>query len=132
MFGAKDENDFIKRTPGELSPKKQPDGSLSSEKAKQMIEKAMKDGKAYFEWTHKRIKGEEFPATVLLTKVRQAGKEYLQATVRDLSKVKVEEVRNIESTLKNKEEEIKRKNPKLYSQLSQLKKKADKIKEGEK
>ena len=53
-----------------------------------MISKAMKEGTCLFEWTHRRYKGEEFPATVLLSKVRLAGKEMLIATVRDLSEEK--------------------------------------------
>jgi PAS domain S-box-containing protein len=86
MFKAKNEKDFISRAPWEFSPKKQPDGKLSSVKAKQMIEKAMKKGKNFFEWTHRRLNRENFPASVLLTKVKDNEKEYLQATVRDLSR----------------------------------------------
>ena len=71
--------------PGDVSPLKQLDGQLSSVKAKKMIMKAMKEGKNFFEWTHKRYKGESFPATVLLTKFKLKGKDMLQATVRELS-----------------------------------------------
>jgi PAS domain S-box-containing protein len=86
MFNCKDEKQFISLGPWDISPEKQPDGQLSSDKAKKMIEKAMKEGKNYFEWAHKRYKGEEFSATVLLTKVGEGEKAYLQATVRDLTK----------------------------------------------
>ena len=50
-----------------------------------MIETAMREGSHFFEWTHKRIDGQEFPATVLLTRVEQAGKVIVQATVRDIT-----------------------------------------------
>lgn len=80
------EKTFSSLTPGDLSPAKQPDGQLSSVKAKKMIEKAMKEGFIFFEWTHKRYKGESFPATVLLSRVEEKGKTYLQATVRDISR----------------------------------------------
>ena len=88
MFNTKDEQEFISVEPWKLSPLNQPDESLSSDKAKQMIEKAMKEGSNFFEWTHKRAAGEDFPATVLLTKIKIAGKELLQATVRDISERK--------------------------------------------
>jgi PAS domain S-box-containing protein len=88
MFKAKDEAEFNSEGPWELSPKHQSDGQLSSVKAKKMIMKAMKTGPNFFEWTHKRFNGEEFPATVLLTKVKLGGKEFLQATVRDISEQK--------------------------------------------
>lgn len=50
-----------------------------------MIETAMREGSHFFEWRHKRLGGEEFPATVLLTRFELAGRVLLQATVRDVS-----------------------------------------------
>jgi PAS domain S-box-containing protein len=88
MFHAKNEKEFISKEPWKLSPKYQPDGQLSSEKAKKMIKKAMKTGSNFFEWTHKRINGEEFPATVLLTRIELKDKRLLQATVRDITERK--------------------------------------------
>ncbi|MBW1939018.1 MAG: PAS domain S-box protein [Deltaproteobacteria bacterium] len=85
MFGAKEEQEFLSKGPWQVSPEYQPDGQLSSLKAHKMIEKAMRTGSNFFYWTHKRISGEEFPATVLLTKVEIEGEELLQATVRDIT-----------------------------------------------
>ena len=85
MFKAKNEAEFISYGPGNLSPERQPDGRDSAEKAKEMIETAMREGSCFFEWTHKRIDGEEFPATVLLSRVKLTGKIFLQATVRDMT-----------------------------------------------
>ena len=93
MFGCKNEKQFISLSPAEVSPKKQPDGQLSTVKAKQMIMKAMKDGSNFFEWTHKKYMGENFLATVLLSKIEESGKKYLQATVRDITKQKKAEER---------------------------------------
>ncbi|PIN87137.1 hypothetical protein COV19_01435 [Candidatus Woesearchaeota archaeon CG10_big_fil_rev_8_21_14_0_10_44_13] len=84
MFNTKDEKEFISLGPWELSPKKQPDGQPSNEKAKRMIMKAMKEGSNFFEWIHKRYKGGNFPATVLLSRIEEGGKKYLQATVREI------------------------------------------------
>ena len=43
-----------------MSPERQPDGRDSGEKAKEMIETAVREGFHFFEWTHKRIDGEDF------------------------------------------------------------------------
>ncbi|PIU17961.1 MAG: hypothetical protein COT18_11500 [Elusimicrobia bacterium CG08_land_8_20_14_0_20_59_10] len=84
LFGAKTGREFEACTPGDLSPERQPDGRLSAEKAREMIAGAMREGSNFFEWTHKRLSGGEFPATVLLTRVEVAGNVFLQATVRDI------------------------------------------------
>ena len=84
MFNVKDEKKFFALSLEDLSPLKQADGQLSSVKAKKMIEQAMKDGSALFEWTHKRYRGKDFKATVLLSKIDVKGGAYLQATVRDI------------------------------------------------
>ena len=88
IIKAKDEKEFISKSPWELSPEYQPDGQLSSEKASKMIETAMKTGSHFFEWTHKRLDGKDFPATVLLTRIELEGKKLLQATVRDITERK--------------------------------------------
>ncbi|MCD4791157.1 MAG: PAS domain S-box protein, partial [Bacteroidales bacterium] len=88
MFKARDEKEFASKGPGEISPEYQPDGQLSNEKALKMIKMAMKTGSFFFEWTHKRSNGEEFPATVLLTRIELKGKKLLQATVRDITERK--------------------------------------------
>jgi PAS domain S-box-containing protein len=99
MFRAKNERHFISKNPWQLSPKKQSDGKLSIVKAKQMIMQTMKTGSNFFEWTHKRINGEEFLATVLLTRVKTKNQTFLQATVRDTT-----ESRKAEEALKASEE----------------------------
>jgi PAS domain S-box-containing protein len=88
MFGAPDEKGFTARGPWEVSPERQPDGELSSAKAQRMMETAMAQGSHFFEWWHRRLNGEVFPATVLLTRVELEGQTGLQATVRDITEVK--------------------------------------------
>jgi len=88
MFGAKNKKEFSSKTPGDLSPEYQPDGQLSLKKALKMIKKAMEAGSHFFKWTHKRINGDEFPATVMLTRIEWEGKEFLTATVRDITEDK--------------------------------------------
>ena len=85
MFGTKNEGEFISHEPWKLSPERQPDGRESAEKAKEMFETAVREGSCFFEWRHRRIGGEEFPATVLLSRMESAGKVSIQATVRDVT-----------------------------------------------
>lgn len=102
LFNIKDEKELVTLGPWDVSPKNQPDGKDSGEKAKQMIQKAMNKGSSYFEWAHKKITGEEFFAKVLLTKLEFGGKKLVQATVRDITKEKI-----VEGELKQSSENLK-------------------------
>ncbi|MEA3367905.1 MAG: ATP-binding protein [Planctomycetota bacterium] len=108
MFGAKDEAEFASRGPWEVSPERQPDGQPSGEKAKEMIETAMREGSHFFEWTHERLHGEPFPTTVLLTRMEMGGQAMLQATVRDITARK-----RAEDALAEKADELARSNTDL-------------------
>ena len=97
MFGCKGDEEFASKTPADLSPVYQPDGTLSSVKTQQNMAIAMKKGSHFFEWKHKRIDGGEFFATVLLTRLELQGKKILQATVRDITERRVAEEALLES-----------------------------------
>jgi PAS domain S-box-containing protein len=99
MFGAKDESEFTSLGSWDLSPDLQPDGMASADKAREMIEKALRDGSVLFEWTHRRLSGEEFPATVLLTRMEIGGEIVVKATVRDIT-----ERRRLEDKLRDASE----------------------------
>ena len=85
MFGCSGELEFIRQAPWDISPEYQPDGRKSLEKANEMMRITVESGSNFFEWQHKRLNGEEFPATVLLTRMRIGGEMILQATVRDIT-----------------------------------------------
>lgn len=123
MFNAKSEKEFIISDPWALSPEFQPDGQISSEKAKKMIEEAMKTGSNFFEWTHKKLDGKEFPATVLLTKIELEGKQLLQATVRDITKQK-----KIEKSLQEAHDELEKR---VKERTAELTKTYEKLQESE-
>ncbi len=88
LFGIESKKQLAQLTPADLSPQYQPDDSLSSEKAGQMITKALENGSNIFEWTHKSLNGEEFYASVLATRVKIGGRTMLQGTIRDISEYK--------------------------------------------
>jgi len=101
MFGVKNEEEFIALTPWQTSPEYQPDRQLSEVKAKEMIETAIEKGEHLFEWTHKRVGGEEFFATVLLNKIETGSKVFLQARVHDITDRKL-----AEEKLRKKEQQL--------------------------
>ena len=103
MFRAKSVEEFLACAPETLSSEQQPGGRASTEKSKEMIEEALREGSHLFEWTHKRINGEEFSASVLLTRMEFAGKPFLQATVRDIT-----ERKRAEEVLRESEERYRR------------------------
>ncbi|OQX81256.1 MAG: hypothetical protein B6D61_00980 [Bacteroidetes bacterium 4484_249] len=128
LFGCKDEQEFIAQKPASLSPDKQPDGSLSSVKARQMMLLAMENGSHFFEWKHKRMDDSEFYATVLLTRMELQNKKVLQATVRDITNQKLaeEEIKNhrnhLEKLVKQRTKELEE----INIQLNIAKNKAEK------
>jgi len=62
-----DQEDLMGITPLDISPKTQLDGRRSDEKAREMINLAIENGSHKFEWTHRRLNGEMFPAEIVLT-----------------------------------------------------------------
>ena len=93
LFGCRDEADLTARTPASLSPPFQPDGRPSADKAREEFSRAIRAGSNSFEWTHRRVDGIEFTATVLLSRIENGGQAVLQATVRDISELKRAESR---------------------------------------
>ncbi len=91
MFECRDNEEFIQLGPADLSPEYQPDGELSTEKAKKMVDIAVNKGSHLFHWVHKSLKGREFDCTVFLNKITIEGSIFLQVTVRDISKEKKHE-----------------------------------------
>ena len=88
MFGAKNEAELIGHGPEEFSPERQPDGRLSAEVAKEIDEIVLREGSHFFEWTHRRISGDEFQADVLLTRIEVDDLPIILATVRDITERK--------------------------------------------
>lgn len=88
MFDCSTREDFFGKHPADLSPPEQPGGEDSRTAAAECMAIAFREGRNHFEWTHRRLDGEDFPAEVLLTPVIQEGKALVQATVRDITERK--------------------------------------------
>ncbi len=85
MFHAGTKDDVIGHPPSILSPGSQPDGTSSGDSAMSHIRKALTGETETFDWVHRRITGEEFPARVTLNPIDYNGNPSLMATVIDLS-----------------------------------------------
>ena len=96
MFGYANIEEFKKLTPLKISPDYQEDGSLSSEKVPQMIKQSIKNGAHFFEWIHKRKNGENFDASVFMSKIKMDKISVLLTTIRDITKQKRDDERQIQ------------------------------------
>jgi len=92
--------EILGKKPSEISPKTQPDGSLSTEKARGLIQKALAGEPQRFHWQHMRMDNSLFEAEVSLNaSVLQSG-SVLQALVRDVTSSKKTEKALIDARLK--------------------------------
>ncbi|HOT45150.1 MAG TPA: PAS domain S-box protein [Spirochaetota bacterium] len=73
---------------GDISPGTQPDREGSGEKFERMAAQALAEGGCFFEWQFRRLDGNEFPGTMLLSKCVAGGRSFLQATIRDVTERK--------------------------------------------
>ncbi|MBN2183608.1 MAG: PAS domain S-box protein, partial [Sedimentisphaerales bacterium] len=88
MFGCTREQ-IIGQTPYDrFSPRFQPDGQLSKNKALEKIRLALEGKPQLFEWRHLRYDGTIFETEVSLNRVKISENFYLQAFVRDITKQK--------------------------------------------
>jgi len=76
------------RTPVDISPPRQPDGRTSAEAAADHVARAQREGRARFEWVHRRKDGTDFPAEISLVAVSLGGKPFLLNYWRDLTEVR--------------------------------------------
>ncbi|MDZ7859158.1 MAG: PAS domain S-box protein [Candidatus Krumholzibacteriota bacterium] len=103
IFGCRTREEFLLKSPADLSPVEQPDGTDSQVLANRMISTAVEKGSFHFEWMHKRNDtGETFPADVLLTAMELDGKPIVHAVVRDIT-----ERHKVEKALRESEAKFK-------------------------
>ena len=120
MLGVSSKKDFLNVQPSTLSPKVQPDGKNSIEKAEEMIRLALKKGTHQFEWIHLRENGESFPVEVLLTTIVNEPKNNIiycvwrDITGRKQKEKELEDYRNnLESLIQKRTENLEQRNKEL-------------------
>jgi diguanylate cyclase (GGDEF)-like protein/PAS domain S-box-containing protein len=85
MLRYESKHEFLNKKSSELSPKFQPDGTLSSQKAEKMRKIAEDKGSNNFEWVHVKADGEEFWVDVTLTPISLADRDIIHVVWRDIS-----------------------------------------------
>ncbi|MDR3254379.1 MAG: response regulator [Synergistaceae bacterium] len=90
MYGLSGKSDYLKYLDA-LSPKFQPDGRLSLEKAEQFERAAIETGFQQFEWMHLTLSGEELPVETTLVRVELNDGYRLATYSRDLRAFKANE-----------------------------------------
>ena len=88
LMGCVGKEQIIGLAPADISPLRQPDGRLSSEKARELIEATFRDGVNHFEWMHRTPGGREFWIEVSQTMIPIQGKPVLYTIWKDISKRK--------------------------------------------
>lgn len=85
--------DILEHSPDRFSPPLQPDGQPSRQKSLEKINAALAGDAQFFEWTHRRFDGTNFPAEVSLNRMELDGEMLLLAIVRDVAERKKAEER---------------------------------------
>jgi PAS domain S-box-containing protein len=88
MMRCTNKAELLSLHPWQLSPERQPDGRPSREKASEIIPLALEKGFHRFEWTHRRLDGEDFSVEVTLVAVPMDERQILYTTWRDLTRRK--------------------------------------------
>ncbi len=94
MLGYGSKEELCLAHPSNFSPRRQPDGQLSREKANKAIQAAFKKGSNRFEWMHIRKNGDTFPVEALLTAIPYKDTQWLHVVLRDISSRKKAEEEN--------------------------------------
>lgn len=87
LFDLSSKQEYLERF-SELSPKYQPDGMLSAEKALQKIKVAFDEGHTRFEWMHQKLNGEFIPSEITLVRVKYNDSSIVVGYTRDLRELK--------------------------------------------
>ncbi len=88
MLGYNGKEELLNLHPSKLSPEFQPDGCRSYEKAEEMMQLALKNGKYRFEWIHTKANNEDFLVEVTLTPIALNNRNVIHVVWKDISKEK--------------------------------------------
>ncbi|MFM8442399.1 MAG: PAS domain S-box protein [Methylococcus sp.] len=84
-IGWEDKPGFLALHPAEISPKRQPDGEASFDKAERIFRSMRDTSVQRFDWTHKHRDGHLFPVEVTLSGFEWEGEPALYCVWRDMS-----------------------------------------------
>lgn len=85
IFGFKNREELLSKTPLDLSPVYQYDGTSSYDLAIEKVNETIKRGAIKFEWLHQRPNGELWDAEVHLMSFSHGGKQLLQFSIQDIT-----------------------------------------------
>jgi len=74
--------------PVKISPEKQPDGSMSSERIRELIDTVLQEGAIRFEWNHNTFDGKNVWVDVSLTAIPFRGRQIIYTLWRNITKRK--------------------------------------------
>lgn len=94
ITGAPDKAALLRGGPELFSPQYQPDGVLSAEKIKIVIQRALERGSHRFEWLLHRFDGSDLPVEIVLTPIRGGERPLLLSVARDITERKKTEAEN--------------------------------------
>lgn len=127
MLKYKNKEEFLNLTPQQLSPKFQPDGQKSDEKAKKILENCIKVGSSNFEWVHLKSTGEKFWVDIVLTRIVLNHETVIHVVWRDIEDKKILEAQNQNRTI-----ELEKANEELEVSINNLKETQNQLIESEK
>ncbi len=87
LFGLKSSEEYLYLFPN-LSPKFQPDGQPSMDKAKAHVQEAFDNGQCIFEWMHQKLDGEPVPCEITLIRKEFRGEEIVVGYTKDIRELK--------------------------------------------
>jgi two-component system sensor histidine kinase UhpB len=99
FMGCSGKDQMIGLRPRDLSPERQPDGRLSSEKSQELIDAALREGVMRFEWVRSASNGEAAWIDVSLTTIPVHGRRIVYTVWRDIT-----ERKKAEAALRESEE----------------------------
>jgi len=103
IIGCSSKRELMSLSPSQFSPEFQPDGTSSAIKAKELTDTAYEKGTNRFEWTHRRVNGENISLEVLLTAIPLNEKTIFYTVWRDIRDRKQAEEAVKRSELKYRE-----------------------------
>ncbi|MCG8617959.1 MAG: diguanylate cyclase [Desulfobacterales bacterium] len=91
VFGCSRADEFLGKQVVDFSPPFQPSGAASSDEVEIHLDAAQVRGGCFFEWQHKSLGGDTFPAEIMLSAVEVEGRQMFQALIRDITRRKAME-----------------------------------------